>query len=69
MYNFLLTFKSCRCIGETGSQDVPYFIIGSLAITAALANMLLPETQGRNLPDTYEEAEALQRYAIWQIVP
>ena len=38
-------------------------IFGTLSIADAFAIHLLPETQGKNIPDTLEEAEQLNRFA------
>ena len=36
-------------------------IFGTLSIVDAFSIHLLPETQGKNIPDTLEEAEQLNR--------
>ena len=38
---------------------MPFVILGCVAVLAGLLAMLLPETMGRKLPDTIEEAERM----------
>ena len=38
---------------------MPFVILGCVAVLAGLLTMLLPETMGRKLPDTIEEAERM----------
>jgi hypothetical protein len=39
---------------------LPLLIFGMFAFIAGLLSMLLPETLGRKLPDTFEEAENIK---------
>ena len=42
---------------------IPIILFGAVAISAGLLSLLLPETKGRNLPQTVEEGEeAYRRY-------
>ncbi|XP_072020671.1 organic cation transporter protein-like [Amphiura filiformis] len=38
-------------------EPLPYFVFGLLEIVAGIAALLLPETLGKNLPDTLDEGE------------
>ena len=39
-------------------EPLPYFVFGILEIIAGVVALLLPETLGKNLPDTLDEGEA-----------
>lgn len=48
-------------LGDEGNKWAPFVLIGALLLAAAMCTTLLPETLGRELPATVEEARALRR--------
>ena len=46
-------------LAEDKWAPLPFVIFGLSALSAGLLTLLLPETRGRNLPETIEEAEAI----------
>ena len=53
-------------LGKLYHPNIPSIIFGSTAVLAGLLAILLPETEGRELPYTLEEAEALQMGRFWK---
>lgn len=47
-------------LGDGGQNWVPFVCIGVLLLATALATLLLPETLGKELPTTLEDARALR---------
>ncbi|XP_034250492.1 solute carrier family 22 member 6-like [Thrips palmi] len=48
-------------LGADGRKWAPFVFIGGLLLATAMCTMLLPETLGRELPATLEDARALRR--------
>uniref|UniRef100_A0A4W4HF03 Major facilitator superfamily (MFS) profile domain-containing protein n=1 Tax=Electrophorus electricus TaxID=8005 RepID=A0A4W4HF03_ELEEL len=49
--------SSAARIGSTFSKYLPYILMGSLTIGSSLANIFLPETFGKVLPETVEQMQ------------
>jgi len=47
--------------GRTINQAIPYILFSILYISVALVTLLLPETKGKSLPATMEEAINLEK--------
>ena len=59
----------CPFILELGDVwfSLPYFIFGAFAISSGLLILFLPETRGKPLPETVEDAEEVSEYQEgWQ---
>ena len=52
-----MLFDDCRFPQGDYVWWVPNSLIGLLAVAAGFVTLLLPETRGKTLPDTIEEAE------------
>lgn len=48
-------------LGDDDRRWAPFVLIGGLLLATALCTLLLPETLGRELPTTLEDARALRR--------
>ena len=53
-------------LGQRYNPNIPSIIFGSTALLAGLLAILLPETQGIQLPYTLEEAETLEMGTLWR---
>jgi hypothetical protein len=57
-----LLWSAFRCTYFLQSElwgPLPYVILGSCAVTTGVLVFLLPETLGRPLPDTVQQAQAM----------
>lgn len=43
-------------LGHVGPSWIPFFVYGGFAIAAGVADLALPETRGKPLPETIEDA-------------
>uniref|UniRef100_A0A673LBE0 Solute carrier family 22 member 5-like n=1 Tax=Sinocyclocheilus rhinocerous TaxID=307959 RepID=A0A673LBE0_9TELE len=53
--------SSAARIGSTFNKYLPYILMGSLTIASSIANMFLPETLGKVLPETLEQMQKCKR--------
>ncbi|KAG8193142.1 hypothetical protein JTE90_006974 [Oedothorax gibbosus] len=53
-----------RELGLYTHSSVPNVLYGILALTSGLLSLLLPETKGRNMPDSMEEGEAFGQPSV-----
>nr|XP_018669261.1 solute carrier family 22 member 21-like isoform X2 [Ciona intestinalis] len=47
-------------IGETTDPSIPYIVMVATAITSSAIVLLLPETKGQQLPNTFQESKAFK---------
>ena len=52
--------------GKT-STVIPYFIVGIICAFSTLAVFHLPETKGKPIPDTYEDAKKQELYVMLKL--
>ena len=46
------------------NRNLPYIFFGGITLAAGLLTLLLPETKGRNMPSTIQDAKDLERYSF-----
>jgi len=52
------------------SDAAPFYVMGGCSIFGGVLSLLLPETLGTNLPETFEDVENIKKNAkpIWKCV-
>ena len=48
-------------------RPIPFLVLGCCAICSGLVSLLLPETRGKNLPETLEEGELFGKYVTFTL--
>lgn len=65
IYVFLLKTKDCRhqsyFIAGRFYKALPYILMGCLALVGAFLCLILPETFGKNLPETIPQIQPISR--------
>ena len=55
----MCNFKLCGCFQARLAPWSPGVVFGTLSVLAGVATLLLPETNGRPLPQTVEQIERM----------
>ena len=61
---YIHVLTTCCIAQEEIWKPLPSVIFGSLAVFTGCMVFMLPETKGRPVPDTIEEAEEIGRYVF-----
>ena len=65
MVGILKEFVSIQTIWESIPRYVPWLLFAISSLVAGVAGLFLPETVGRKLPETVEDAEDQELDDVW----